>query len=71
MAEHLKHSSDCGWAIMMDIQQHSSNPAEIQDPTSDQIFQARLATFNTGWPHDGKRGWTCQSEKVTSTAHSR
>ncbi|PLN83781.1 hypothetical protein BDW42DRAFT_59281 [Aspergillus taichungensis] len=64
VAEHLKHSSDCGWAIMMDIQQHSSNPAEIQDPTSEQIYQARLATFNTGWPHDGKRGWTCQSEKM-------
>ncbi|PLB34149.1 uncharacterized protein BDW47DRAFT_112770, partial [Aspergillus candidus] len=49
---------------MMDIQQHSSNPAEIQDPTSEHIFQARLATFNSGWPHDGKRGWTCQSEKM-------
>lgn len=71
VTEHLKHSSDCGWAIMMDIQQHSSNPAEIEDPTSEPIFQARLATFSTGWPHDGKRGWTCQSEKVMSIAHIR
>ncbi|RHZ62274.1 baculoviral IAP repeat-containing protein [Aspergillus thermomutatus] len=64
ITEHLKHSNDCGWAIMMDIEQHSSNPAEIEDPTSDRIAQARQATFGDQWPHDGKRGWTCQSEKV-------
>lgn len=64
ITEHLKHANDCGWAVMMDIQQHSSNPAEIEDPTSDKIREARLATFGTSWPHDGKRGWVCQSEKV-------
>lgn len=64
MTEHLKHSQDCGWAVMMDIEQHSSNPAEIEDPTSDNIAQARQATFGEQWPHDGKRGWVCQSEKV-------
>ncbi|KAI9042929.1 uncharacterized protein KD926_004720 [Aspergillus affinis] len=64
ITEHLKHSPDCGWALMMDIQQHSSNPAEIEDPTSDTIRQARLATFGELWPHDGKRGWVCQSEKM-------
>ncbi|KAF7588519.1 hypothetical protein BBP40_005546 [Aspergillus hancockii] len=57
ITEHLKHSPDCGWAIMMDIQQHSSNPAEIEDPTSEKIREARLATFGASWPHDGKRGW--------------
>ncbi|KAL4895793.1 hypothetical protein BDV59DRAFT_144371 [Aspergillus ambiguus] len=64
ITEHLKHAKDCGWAVMMDIQQHSSNPAEIDDPTSDKIRDARLATFGTQWPHDGKRGWTCDSEKM-------
>ncbi|GFF69518.1 protein bir1 [Aspergillus udagawae] len=64
ITEHLKHSKDCGWAIMMDIEQHSSNPAEIEDPTSDRIEQARQATFGDQWPHDGKRGWVCQSEKM-------
>ncbi|RLL96784.1 hypothetical protein CFD26_105975 [Aspergillus turcosus] len=64
ITEHLKHSKDCGWAIMMDIEQHSSNPAEIEDPTSDRIAQARQATFGDQWPHDGKRGWICQSEKM-------
>ncbi|KAL5364684.1 hypothetical protein BJX96DRAFT_137974 [Aspergillus floccosus] len=64
ITEHLKHAKDCGWAVMMDIQQHSSNPAEIDDPTSDRVREARLATFGTNWPHDGKRGWVCDSEKM-------
>ncbi|KAF9890334.1 hypothetical protein FE257_006000 [Aspergillus nanangensis] len=62
--EHLKHAKDCGWAIMMDIQQHSSNPSEIEDPTCDTIRDARLATFGTQWPHDGKEEWVCSSEKM-------
>lgn len=49
---------------MMDIQRRTSNPAEIEDPTSERIVQARAATFGFSWPHDGKRGWVCQSEKV-------
>ncbi|CAG7924421.1 unnamed protein product [Penicillium olsonii] len=64
VTEHLKHAPDCGWAIMMDIHQNSSNPASIEDPTSDRITQARLSTFGSAWPHDGKRGWVCQSEKM-------
>ncbi|KAL3468058.1 hypothetical protein BJX64DRAFT_83753 [Aspergillus heterothallicus] len=64
ITEHLKHTKDCGWAIMMDIYRSSSNPAEIEDPTSDKIAQARLATFGESWPHDGKKGWLCQSEKM-------
>ncbi|KAJ5285180.1 hypothetical protein N7524_000486 [Penicillium chrysogenum] len=64
ITEHLKHAPDCGWAIMMDLQQNSSNPASIEDPTGDRITQARLATFGTAWPHDGKKGWVCQSDKM-------
>ncbi|PYH49718.1 uncharacterized protein BP01DRAFT_309646 [Aspergillus saccharolyticus JOP 1030-1] len=64
ITEHLKHAPDCGWAVMMEIQEHSSNPAEIEDPTSERIVQARQATFGEAWPHDGKRGWTCQSDKM-------
>ncbi|EPS25332.1 hypothetical protein PDE_00265 [Penicillium oxalicum 114-2] len=64
ITEHLKHSPDCAWAIMMDIQQSSSNPTTIEDPNSERIVQARIGTFGTHWPHDGKRGWLCQSEKM-------
>lgn len=48
----------------MDIQSKTSNPAEIEDPTSSSIVEARRATFAIGWPHEGKHGWLCQSEKV-------
>ncbi|KAJ5161727.1 hypothetical protein N7492_007119 [Penicillium capsulatum] len=67
VTEHLKHSPDCAWAIMMDISQHSSNPAAIEDPTSSRIAQARLDSFGSTWPHDGKRGWLCQSEKMVDS----
>ncbi|KAK1148523.1 hypothetical protein N8T08_009529 [Aspergillus melleus] len=63
ITEHLKHSPDCGWALMMDIQQHSSNPAEIEDPTSDPIRQARLATF--GGKKKGSRSKKARTSKVS------
>ncbi|OJD24718.1 hypothetical protein ACJ73_03913 [Blastomyces percursus] len=64
VTEHLRHSSECGWAIMMDIVRRSSNPAEIEDPTNTRIAEARRATFASMWPHDGKRGWVCKTEKM-------
>ncbi|KLJ09341.1 hypothetical protein EMPG_15204 [Blastomyces silverae] len=64
VTEHLRHSSECGWAIMMDIVRQSSNPAEIEDPTNTRIVEARRATFASMWPHDGKRGWVCKTEKM-------
>lgn len=48
----------------MDIARRSSNPNEIVDPTSDEIAEARRATFGSWWPHDGKKGWKCKMEKV-------
>ncbi|PGH07129.1 hypothetical protein GX51_01916 [Blastomyces parvus] len=64
VTEHLRHSSECGWAIMMDIVRRFSNPAEIEDPTNARIVEARRATFASMWPHDGKRGWVCKTEKM-------
>nr|KMM72689.1 hypothetical protein CPAG_08983 [Coccidioides posadasii RMSCC 3488] len=64
ITEHLRHSRECGWAIIMDITRRSSNPAEIVDPTSPEIAEARRATFGTWWPHDGKKGWKCKTEKM-------
>ncbi|ODH49498.1 hypothetical protein GX48_04440 [Paracoccidioides brasiliensis] len=64
ITEHLKHSSECGWAVIMNIVRQSSNPAEIEDPTSARIVEARRATFASLWPHEGKRGWICKTEKL-------
>ncbi|KAK2801567.1 hypothetical protein FQN51_005274 [Onygenales sp. PD_10] len=61
VTEHLKHSGECGWATMMDIARQSSNPNEIEDPTSPAIVEARRATFGSLWPHDGKRGWLIEA----------
>lgn len=62
--EHLKHASHCCWAIMMGILKGSKHPDEVEDPTSERIVEARLATFAKGWPHEGKQGWFCQSDQV-------
>ncbi|DAA76053.1 TPA_exp: putative GPI-anchored cell surface glycoprotein [Trichophyton benhamiae CBS 112371] len=61
--EHLHFSPECGWAIMMAITRKTSDPAQIEDPTSSKIADARRATFFS-WPHDGKRGWLCKTEKM-------
>ncbi|KAF3491234.1 uncharacterized protein GIQ15_00751 [Arthroderma uncinatum] len=62
-AEHLRFSPQCGWAIIMNIAQQTSDPAQIEDPTGPEIADARRATFFS-WPHDGKRGWVCKTEKM-------
>jgi hypothetical protein len=67
LVEHLKHSPRCGWAIVISIQQHASDATQIEDPTSERIADARRATFGSSWPHDGKRGWLCQSEKMVTS----
>lgn len=65
--EHLKHASDCAWAVIMGTLRGSNKPDEVEDPTSERFTEARRATFTTAWPHEGKRGWVCQSEKVSFT----
>ncbi|KAK9460739.1 protein bir1 [Lipomyces oligophaga] len=61
-AEHLSHSSDCPWALV-----HSDWRADLNhNPDSTEMFNARLDTFESWWPHDGKRGWV-----PTSAAMSR
>ncbi|KAK2839367.1 hypothetical protein FQN49_006210 [Arthroderma sp. PD_2] len=62
-AEHLRFSPQCGWAIMMNIALQTSDPEQIEDPTKPEIADARRATFFS-WPHDGKRGWVCKTEKM-------
>lgn len=35
-----------------------------EDPMSAKLVEARKATFGDRWPHEGKRGWTCKTQKV-------
>ncbi|OHX00424.1 AT hook domain-containing protein [Colletotrichum incanum] len=56
LEEHLKHSPDCGWAIVAGIEANLNDLAS-EDPTSTRMIVARKATFDGRWPHEGKRGW--------------
>ena len=46
---------------------HKRNNTEEapEDPMSDNMTEARRATFAGKWPHDGKKGWVCNTEKVS------
>ncbi|KAK1972429.1 hypothetical protein LY78DRAFT_743022 [Colletotrichum sublineola] len=56
LEEHLKHSPDCGWAIVAGIEANINDLA-TEDPASARMIAARKATFDGRWPHEGKRGW--------------
>ncbi|EFQ32131.1 AT hook domain-containing protein [Colletotrichum graminicola] len=56
LEEHLKHSPNCGWAIVAGIEANINDLA-TEDPASTRMIEARKATFDGRWPHEGKRGW--------------
>ncbi|EXJ67671.1 uncharacterized protein A1O5_09017 [Cladophialophora psammophila CBS 110553] len=65
IGEHYKHSSDCGWAILMSAGQDAKHDVgTMEDPTGQLFADARRATFAVGWPHESKRGWRCKIEKM-------
>ena len=78
LEEHLKFSPDCGYAICQSIAQSEGakrarresgeepreDEQETEDPTSERLVEARRKTFEIGWPHETKRGWTCKTEKM-------
>lgn len=63
--EHLKHAESCGWAVVMSIEaENEYDTSTMEDPTGQRLLDARKATFDIGWPHESKRGWTCKTEKM-------
>ncbi|ETI25414.1 hypothetical protein G647_02187 [Cladophialophora carrionii CBS 160.54] len=63
--EHLKHSPQCGWAILMNASQEAKQHTEtMEDPTGQLLADARRATFAAGWPHESKRAWKCKIERM-------
>jgi Inhibitor of Apoptosis domain len=66
VAEHLKLSSDCGWAIVKHAGQQAKDVSTMEDPTDDRLFEARKATFGSRWSHENKRGWVCKTEKMAA-----
>ncbi|KAI9851627.1 MAG: hypothetical protein M1838_003221 [Thelocarpon superellum] len=68
VAEHLHHSPDCGWAILMGIEKRrEASNLDGEDPASEVMQAARRATFVGKWPHEGKKGWLCKTEKMVES----
>lgn len=64
--EHLKLSSDCGWAILENSGQEAADISTMENPTNERLSEARRATFGSNWPHEHKRGWVCKTEKMVA-----
>ncbi|KAL2061032.1 hypothetical protein VTL71DRAFT_9084 [Oculimacula yallundae] len=63
LAEHLKHSPDCGWAIVATIEKQDG-VLSLEYPSSSTMIAARKATFADKWPHEGKKGWKCKVKQM-------
>lgn len=66
LEEHLKHGSDCAWALLMSLdREREFEPSSMEDPTNEHMASTRQTTFESiGWPHEGKKGWLCKIEKM-------
>ncbi|KAG4435833.1 hypothetical protein IFR05_008692 [Cadophora sp. M221] len=63
LAEHLKHSPECGWAIVATIEKQDGL-LSVEYPSSSTMIAARKATFADKWPHEGKKGWKCKVKQM-------
>src|SRR5271170_1302001 len=63
LAEHLKHSPICGWAIVASIEARDGELSQ-EYPLSTRMIEARKATFGGKWPHENKKGWKCKIKQV-------
>jgi len=63
LVEHLKHSPDCGWAIVATIEKQNGELSQ-EYPLSPPMIEARKATFADKWPHESKKGWKCKVKQV-------
>ncbi|EKD19651.1 uncharacterized protein L3040_002006 [Drepanopeziza brunnea f. sp. 'multigermtubi'] len=63
LAEHLKHSSDCGWAILAAVEKQVADFG-LEHPSSSRMIEARQATFADKWPHESKKGWKCKVQQM-------
>lgn len=64
--EHLRHGHDCAWATLMALNSTANfDVSDMEDPTGDRLTKARQSTFDhLGWPHDGKKGWICKTDRM-------
>lgn len=65
LKEHLKHSPNCGWAIVASIEAQDEELSR-EFPASLRMVEARTATFAGKWPHEAKRGWKCKTKQLVN-----
>lgn len=68
LKEHLKHSPNCGWAIVASIEAQDEELSR-EFPASLRMVEARTATFAGKWPHEAKRGWKCKTKQVWAVCY--
>ncbi|KAF7188455.1 Protein bir1 [Pseudocercospora fuligena] len=68
ISEHLAHAKSCAWATAVSVTRddETQKPPEDRDPLSEELYEARKATFQVGdgWPHESKKGWKCKITKL-------
>ncbi|KAI9138078.1 hypothetical protein BKA69DRAFT_1093749 [Paraphysoderma sedebokerense] len=68
--EHLSHSPNCGWALVVCASMVNDNNADLNManpenwPTSKAMEQARLDTFGNWWPHQKTKGFACSMKRM-------
>lgn len=67
LEEHLKHSPDCGWALVKRVEKLADGLIQ-EYPLSSEMIEARKATFADKWPHEDKKGWKCKVKQVCIAA---
>lgn len=63
LAEHLKLSSECGWAIIASLQAKNDELLK-ENPLGERLTEARKATFADKWPHEHKADWICKTSQL-------
>ncbi|KAK1755573.1 hypothetical protein QBC47DRAFT_380690 [Echria macrotheca] len=63
LEEHVKHSPDCGWAVMAALEADLGDFAKIH-PLDPRMVEARKATFAGRWPYESKKGFKCKAKQL-------
>ncbi|KAF2757777.1 inhibitor of apoptosis repeat-containing protein [Pseudovirgaria hyperparasitica] len=63
--EHLALSPHCAWAIIQGIRMRIDNADRVEDdPMSEAMLEARIATFGGRWPYEKKKAWKPKTKKL-------
>jgi len=66
LEEHLKHSPNCGWAVMAAIEADLGDFSKVH-PLEPAMVEARKATFGGRWPYESKKGFKCKTKQAGPT----